>query len=470
MKLITLIDRTDAFNYWVLDLPRPAPFNNFTCVSATSIIARLSFQDDGGPIRPGYLLRTASYNPWFDQLSITGDLNETSILEIIGGIPQWCHRLNFNGNAVSLHRSSNGILEGFVPYLSPRFSMPNLSRLAWKYIDSLPEVLPAYDDSAWLRANLTSSNNTVRALTTPTSLYGSDYGFHTGNLLFRGRFMAAGIEKTLRIETQGGTAYAASVFLDRTLLGSFPGTSVQANSNLTFALPPLITGQECILTVLLDTMGLDQDFVVGSDTNKTPRGILNYALSGRAQSAIRWKLSGNLGGEHYRDRARGPLNEGGLSTERHGYHLPRPPSANWEARTPADGIAHVGVGFFTASFALHIPTEYVDQRVRYDIPMSFVFTNATRNGAPVKYRAQLYVNGYHFGKYVNNIGPQTAFPVPEGILDYHGMNYVALSLWAMEEGGAKIEIELVATAAIQTMYKEVEMAPVPGWERREGAY
>ena len=30
------------------------------------------------------------------------------------------------------------------------------------------------------------------------------------------------------------------------------------------------------------------------------------------------------------------------------------------------------------------------------------------------YRVQLWVNGYMFGKYVNNIGPQTSFPVPQG--------------------------------------------------------
>jgi hypothetical protein len=31
------------------------------------------------------------------------------------------------------------------------------------------------------------------------------------------------------------------------------------------------------------------------------------------------------------------------------------------------------------------------------------------------YRAQLWVNGYQFGKYANNIGPQSSFPVPQGM-------------------------------------------------------
>lgn len=32
------------------------------------------------------------------------------------------------------------------------------------------------------------------------------------------------------------------------------------------------------------------------------------------------------------------------------------------------------------------------------------------NGAVADYRAQLWVNGYQFGKYINNIGPQFSFP------------------------------------------------------------
>jgi hypothetical protein len=83
----------------------------------------------------------------------------------------------------------------------------------------------------------------------------------------------------------------------------------------------------------------------------------------------------------------------------------------------------------------------------------------------------LFVNGYQFGKYINHIGPQTSFPVPEGILNYHGENWVALTLWAMETGGAKIEgLALEATAAIQSGYGTIELSPMPRWEMRPEAY
>ena len=72
---------------------------------------------------------------------------------------------------------------------------------------------------------------------------------------------------------------------------------------------------------------------------------------------------------------------------------------------------------------------------------------------------------------VNNIGPQTAFPVPEGILNYHGTNYVALTLWALDASGAKIDdLQLVTTAVVQSGYGPVELSPMTPWEARKGAY
>lgn len=72
---------------------------------------------------------------------------------------------------------------------------------------------------------------------------------------------------------------------------------------------------------------------------------------------------------------------------------------------------------------------------------------------------------------VHNIGPQTNFPVPEGILNYHGINHLALSLWALDAGGAKIEnLQLVSDAVIQSGYGAVELSPMPAYAPRSGAY
>ena len=431
-------------------------------------------------LKAGYLIRTVAVDG--ETLAITGDLNETTTIEAIG-VPSAVTTLTFNGQSLALTQTSYGVLVGGVDFDPPNLTLPDLTDLTWKYIDSLPEIQPTYDDFAWTNAKLTSTGN-PRNLTTPTSLYGSDYEYNAGNLLFRGHFIATGTESTLTLRILGGLAFGYSIWLNETLLSSWPGISIDQDYNQTLTLPSLIAGQPAILTVLQDQMGFDEDNKVGTDQMKIPRGILSYLLSGHSQSDISWKITGNLGGESYIDKARGPLNEGGLYAERQGFHLPKPPSDDWPVGKPTNGIDSAGVRFYTTSFDLDMPAGY-------DIPLSFQFANNTASGAAVSnFRAQIYVNGYQFGKYgttrrslrisssliyflniVNNIGPQTSFPVPQGILDYHGTNYLALSLWALDNNGAKLEgFKLVSTAVIQSGYQNMELSPLPAYTLRAGAY
>lgn len=160
-------------------------------------------------------------------------------------------------------------------------------------------------------------------------------------------------------------------------------------------------------------MGMEQGYVVGQNKMKNPRGILHYHLSGHNPSDVSWKLTGNLHGEDYEDTVRGPLNEGGLWAERQGFHLPGAPISDWTSSPgPTEGIDFPGVGFFAAELPLNIPSGW-------DVPLSFTFTNYSIPDIPGNwvpaYRVQLFVNGYQFGKYVHNVGPQKSFPVPQGI-------------------------------------------------------
>jgi hypothetical protein len=237
-----------------------------------------------------------------------------------------------------------------------------------------------------------------------------------------------------------------------------------------------MAGKEQTILVVIDNQGLDQTWTIGTETGKNPRGILDYKLAGHAQSAISWKLTGNLGGEDYVDISRGPLNEGGLFVERNGLHLPGALAANassgWKSSggPVADGIAGAGIGFFATEFDLDIPASY-------DIPLSFQFTNATSSnstgaGSSVPaYRVQLYVNGWQYGKFVSNVGPQTKFPVPEGILNYRGTNYLGVSLWGLDSGATKLGgLEMVVDGEIWTGLREVKVVEGAKYEAREGAY
>jgi hypothetical protein len=456
---IYILDRNDAYNYWVLDLPSSPVSGNYT---------NGTLETSAAVVKAGYLLRTVEVSG--TTLHLTGDLNATTEIEVIGGAPTKLTELTFNGESIKFAQDScSGVVTGSVIYKEPSFSIPDLSSVSWKVIDSLPEITSSYDDSLWTNADLTYSNNTQRNLTTPMSLYGQDYGYNAGSLLFRGHFTATGSENSVFLQTQGGSAFGMSAWLNGTFLGSARGIDAASNANSTFSLPNVASGSSYVLTVLIDHMGLQENGQGGSSEMKTPRGILNYSLAGRNASALTWKVTGNLHGEDYEDRTRGPLNEGGLYAERQGYHLPGAPTSNWANSThgPMTGVTAPGVSFYSTTFDLDMPAGY-------DIPISISFSNVTSssNGsAPVAYRSQIFVNGYQFGKYVSNVGPQDVFPVPQGIFDYNGPNYFAVSLWALDEGGAKISnLSLVAGPVIQSGYGPIALSPMTGWSKREGAY
>jgi beta-galactosidase len=181
-----------------------------------------------------------------------------------------------------------------------------------------------------------------------------------------------------------------------------------------------------------------------------------------------------------------------MYAERQGYHYPSPPDSKWKKSNPVkDGLSHAGVGFYTASFRLRIPSGW-------DVPMSVVFGNSSQinsGDGRDNYRCQLFINGYQFGKYsesasshgsmvpntqptnlnvnfsVNKLGPQNTFPVPEGILNHEGENFIALTVWAQDRLGAALGgLELVPTSAIKSGYSRPPPAPQPTWVRRSGAY
>jgi len=299
--------------------------------------------------------------------------------------------------------------------------------------------------------------------TTPVVLYAGDYGFHTGNILWRAHFTATGTEAGITLNLQGGAAFGYAVYLDGTFIGSWVGDAVNSQFQKTFTFMTLKSGGAHILTIIQDHMGYEEDWWAAGDAFKTPRGILNYTFVGSTTTTVStWKLTGNLGGENYADKTRGPLNEGGLFSERQGWHLPDFDDSTWASGSPTTGIFSAGIAFYRTTFDLNIPSGV-------DYPIAITTMNST--ATPPHFRAQFYVNGYQFGKYINHIGPQTSFPVPQGILNYNGRNTLAVSLWATDAEGAKLNsLGLKFTSQVESTMPVVVNQPAPGWTPRVGAY
>ncbi|RKK63882.1 putative beta-galactosidase E [Fusarium oxysporum] len=385
---VYLLWRNEAYHYWVFDLDTSSTLGRYESSSRSSLI------DSSVTIKGGYLLRNASILD--SVLHLTGDVNVTTVVEVISAPRGCCSTIVFNNKTVASESELRPHLKAEILYINPHVQRITFPASKWRYIDSLPEVTPSYNDLRWTLCNKTTSNN-PRNLTTPTSLYASDYGYHAGSILYRGHFVATKAKTELYLETSGGNAFANAVWLNSTFLGAWrgsPGTE-SYKQNFSLSLKP---GHPYILTVMIDHMGLDQNFFVNSESMKVPRGILNYALSGLyGIYSISWRMTGNLGGEQTQDVSRGPLNEGATFAERHGYHLPGAPVGSFETRSPIEGVPNAGIGFFATNFTLDIPDGY-------DVPFSIVFTNSSscvEKSRPGNFRIQLFVNGWQFGKYVD---------------------------------------------------------------------
>ncbi|KKY15881.1 putative beta-galactosidase e [Phaeomoniella chlamydospora] len=374
---VHLLWRNEAYNYWALELPAAEPIGNYTSPSKSSVI-----------VQTGYLLRTAQIVD--DELRLTGDINSTTNIEIISAPTEKISLLKFNGQIIQTTKSPQGRIAGSVPFSAPNITLPSLSALEWKYFDSLPEIKPDYDDSLWIVCDHLNTTNPLKP-STPTSLYATDYGFHSGSLIYRGHFVSNGLETSFSANISGGYGFGYSIWLNSTFLGSFTGTNAPSFRIQTLPFPtPLTKNSHYILTILIDHMGQDEE-APGTDAIKSPFGILSYNLTAHPATDLTWKLTGNLGGEQYLDLIRGPRNEGAMAAERHGYHLPNAPDTNWPVSNPiTHGLERDGVGFYATHFDLHIP-------LGYDVPLNFVFSNTTASKS--NYRIQLFVNGFQYGKY-----------------------------------------------------------------------
>jgi hypothetical protein len=61
------------------------------------------------------------------------------------------------------------------------------------------------------------------------------------------------------------------------------------------------------------------------------------------------------------------------------------------------------------------------------------------------YRALIFVNGWNMGQFIAHIGPQRTFPIPEGILNHHGHNTVALAVTSDGAAGDALEAVKLVT-------------------------
>jgi hypothetical protein len=146
------------------------------------------------------------------------------------------------------------------------------------------------------------------------------------------------------------------------------------------------------------------------------------------------------------------MNAGGLFGERTGEFLPGFPDESWQrvALPHADPLP--GVAWYRTTFSLEIPRDQ-------DVPISL------RLGAApgVHDRVLIFLNGWNVGQFVSDLGPQTDFVLPPGILRSDGENTLALAVWSPVAGqGGLGQVSLVAKGNYATGL-HIGDVPAPGF-------
>lgn len=221
-----------------------------------------------------------------------------------------------------------------------------------------------------------------------------------------------------------------SAWLNGQFIGSYLGSAnfESGNLSLSFTNATLNTNKPNILLIVHDDTGHDE-----TSGALNPRGILDARLLGSSSGFTHWRLAGTAGGESNLDPVRGVFNEDGLYGERVGWHLPGYDDSTWSS-SGGSCLSFTGatVRFFRTTIPLDFPSNT-------DVSISFVLS--TPSGSTTAYRAQIFVNGYQYGRYNPYIGNQVVYPVPAGILNYSGENTVAVAVWAQTEEGASMEVD-----------------------------
>jgi beta-galactosidase GanA len=188
-----------------------------------------------------------------------------------------------------------------------------------------------------------------------------------------------------------------------------------------------------VLSVLVRRMAHDQDGQ-GGDTHRAARGLTAVTFTGGAPQ-VRWRIQG----EAAPDPVRGPLNNGGLFGEREGWHLPSFADHDWEPVTFPRAARRQGVTWYRTTFRMA-----VDPGV--DASVGLTLEDDPRRA----YRAQIFLNGWNMGQYINDVGPQHTFALPNGILRTRGTNTLALAVLsgrATPAGPGRVGLTLLGSAA-----------------------
>jgi hypothetical protein len=381
-------------------------------------------------------------------LALMGDVGAPTSLELWGA--DTLRTVRWNGQALALKSTAVGCRVTVDRLAAPSpFALPQLSD--WRTAPGSPEAEPGFDDSGWQTVdNRPYASVTARPDGQPNMVMDA-YGFHDGDIWYRGRFSGTPQARQIALFYGGGGSGMLQLWLDGRFIGEheLPGGLPRPVTTgvARFDLPAAAQAPGIhVISVMVRNNGHNWD-LDSDDAHKEARGLVSASIEapgGRSFGVpIAWKIQGKRGGEDLPDPARGVANNGGQYGERMGWHLPGFDDSHWApAHLPA-AAAQAGTSWYRTRFDLAVP-----KGQDATIGIAFGDTNVPRSTA--RYRVLLFVNGWNMGQFIAHVGPQRIFPVPEGILNHHGPNTLALAVTSDGAPGDALEqVRLVTLRSVR---------------------
>jgi beta-galactosidase GanA len=391
---------------------------------------------EAGPVlvRGPELVRTAhAAGPL---LALTGDTTAPADLEVWG--PRQALLVTWNGSLVPARPTTSRSLTALRQLPGPPpVPLPDLTKATWKYAPESPEAQPGFADASWRTADLTTTNSTTKPPAGQVVLTADDYGFHHGDVWYRGHFSGSA-PPSVSFDFGGGGAGLLQAWMDGTYLGQYvlPTNlaSPPTRGTATFAVPPGMPDGDHVLSVMVRNDSHNEDGGV-NDAQKEGRGLIGVT---GLPSPVTWKIQG---GDSSADPVRGPLNNGGLYGERTGWSLPHFDDRAWATHPVPDTDAPAGTSWYRTTFDLKVPTGV-------DASLGLTIGDTSSPQSRGHYRVLIFVNGWNMGQYIADVGPQHTFVLPTGILNPHGPNTLALAVTS--DGGPVNALERVQLANLAT--------------------
>jgi len=408
-------------------------------------------------VRGPALIRTAAAVK--GALDLTGDVATAAPLEIWA--PRAIRTVRWNGTPVAVAATARGsvaaraLLAGPAPVVLPELG-------EWRIARGSPEAQPGFDDSKWQAIDRRRAGATTAWADGQPTLVMDPYGFHEGDVWYRGRFQGGAEAEKLSLFYGGGAVGMLQLWLDGEFVGQheIPGGQPRPITlgSAEFPLPAAARAPgEHVLSVMVRNNGPNWD-LEADDFHKEARGLIQASLgpgAGRSFAVpVAWRIQGRRGGEDLADPVRGVANNGGLHGEREGWHLPGFDDSRWQRVSTPPARLEPGTSWYRARFGLDVPKGQ-------DATVGLVFGDTGTPRSTARYRVLIFVNGWNMGQFIAHVGPQRVFPIPEGILNHRGANSIALAVTSDGQPGNVLEPVRLVTMRNVKGGLNVRMVPAP---------